>query len=45
MMKGFTQGKSFDLRFVTDFYPWEKHSNGTFVDVSQTSKCMSKHLS
>ncbi|KAF3025036.1 hypothetical protein E8E14_014352 [Neopestalotiopsis sp. 37M] len=33
MMKGFTQGKSFDLKFVTDFYPWEKHSNGTFVDI------------
>lgn len=34
MMRGFTSGPSFDLKFVTDFYPWEDHSGGTFVDVS-----------
>ncbi|KAI4595114.1 hypothetical protein KJ359_007089 [Pestalotiopsis sp. 9143b] len=33
MMKGFTQGKSFDLKFVTDYYPWEQFGNGTLVDV------------
>lgn len=34
MMRGFTEGPAFDLKFITDFYPWEQHSGGTFVDVS-----------
>lgn len=34
MMKAFTQGKPFDLKFVTDYYPWEQLGNGTLVDVS-----------
>ncbi|KAI0145085.1 S-adenosyl-L-methionine-dependent methyltransferase [Xylariaceae sp. FL1272] len=33
MMEGFTKGKAFDLKYVTDYYPWEKHSGGTVVDV------------
>ncbi|KAI1366337.1 S-adenosyl-L-methionine-dependent methyltransferase [Xylaria arbuscula] len=33
VMRGFTSGPEFDLRFATDFYPWEEHSNGTVVDV------------
>ncbi|XXH00700.1 hypothetical protein Hte_007050 [Hypoxylon texense] len=32
-MRALTEGRAFDLRFVTDFYPWEQHSGGTFVDV------------
>lgn len=34
MMKAFTEGTPFDLKYVTDFYPWEQHNSGTFVDVS-----------
>lgn len=34
MMKGFTEGRLFDLKYVTDFYPWAEHSGGTIVDVS-----------
>lgn len=34
MMRGFTSGPSFDLKFVTDFYPWEDHNDGIVVDVS-----------
>ncbi|KAI1345901.1 S-adenosyl-L-methionine-dependent methyltransferase [Xylaria sp. FL0043] len=33
MMRGFTSGKVFDLKYVTDFYPWEQHTGGTVVDV------------
>ncbi|KAJ4385388.1 hypothetical protein N0V93_009815 [Gnomoniopsis smithogilvyi] len=33
MMRSFTSGPAFDLRFVTDFYPWEEFNGGTFVDV------------
>ncbi|ROV99193.1 hypothetical protein VPNG_08247 [Cytospora leucostoma] len=33
MMKSFTEGRPFDLKYVTDFYPWEQHNGGTFVDV------------
>lgn len=33
MMQGFTSGSAFDLRYITDFYPWEQHSGGTVVDV------------
>ncbi|KAI2615091.1 S-adenosyl-L-methionine-dependent methyltransferase [Hypoxylon sp. NC1633] len=42
MMVCLTRGRAFDLRFVTDFYPWEQHSGGTFVDVggSQGSVCV-----
>ncbi|KAI1775119.1 S-adenosyl-L-methionine-dependent methyltransferase [Hypoxylon cercidicola] len=31
--RGFTEGRAFDLRYITDSYPWEQHSGGTFVDV------------
>lgn len=34
MMRGFTSGPAFDLRFVSDFYPWEDYGDSTFVDVS-----------
>lgn len=37
MMRSFTSGPAFDLKFVTDFYPWEEHSGGTFVDVSSSA--------
>lgn len=33
MMRSFTEGPAFDLKYVTDFYPWEQHSGGTVVDV------------
>ncbi|ROV96535.1 hypothetical protein VMCG_07778 [Cytospora schulzeri] len=33
MMKSFTEGAPFDLKYVTDFYPWEQHNGGTMVDV------------
>ncbi|KAI1452634.1 S-adenosyl-L-methionine-dependent methyltransferase [Annulohypoxylon moriforme] len=33
MMRNFTEGRAFDLKYVTDFYPWEQHSGGTIVDV------------
>ncbi|KAI1208033.1 S-adenosyl-L-methionine-dependent methyltransferase [Annulohypoxylon truncatum] len=33
MMRSFTEGRPFDLKYVTDFYPWEEHSRGTVVDV------------
>ncbi|KAH9885690.1 S-adenosyl-L-methionine-dependent methyltransferase [Xylariomycetidae sp. FL2044] len=33
MMKGFSEGRPFDLKYMTDFYPWEEHKNGTVVDV------------
>ncbi|KUI59276.1 6-hydroxytryprostatin B O-methyltransferase [Cytospora mali] len=33
MMKSFTEGRAFDLKYITDFYPWEQHSGGTIVDV------------
>lgn len=34
MMKAFTDGGAFDLKYITDFYPWEQHNGGTVVDVS-----------
>lgn len=34
MMRSFTSGPAFDLRFVTDFYPWDNYSDSTLVDVS-----------
>lgn len=34
MMSGFTKSSSFDLKYVTDFYPWQNHNSGTVVDVS-----------
>lgn len=34
MMRGFTSGPAFDLKFVTDFYPWDDFVDCTFVDVS-----------
>lgn len=33
MMRGFTEGKAYDLKYITDFYPWEQHSGGTVVDI------------
>ncbi|KAK7737387.1 hypothetical protein SLS53_006692 [Cytospora paraplurivora] len=33
MMKSFTEGRPFDLKYVTNFYPWEQHNGGTIVDV------------
>ncbi|KAI0199447.1 S-adenosyl-L-methionine-dependent methyltransferase [Astrocystis sublimbata] len=33
MMRGFTGGSAFDLRFITDFYDWAQHGGGTIVDV------------
>ena len=38
MMRGFTEGKAYDLKYITDFYPWEQHSGGTVVDVSSCTK-------
>ncbi|KAI8944221.1 S-adenosyl-L-methionine-dependent methyltransferase [Xylaria longipes] len=33
MMRGFTGGSAFDIRYITDFYDWAQHSSGTIVDV------------
>ncbi|KAI0388943.1 S-adenosyl-L-methionine-dependent methyltransferase [Xylariaceae sp. FL0594] len=33
MMRGFTGGSAFDLRYITDYYPWEEHNGGIVVDV------------
>ncbi|KAI1424878.1 S-adenosyl-L-methionine-dependent methyltransferase [Xylaria sp. FL1777] len=33
MMEGFTKGKAFDLKYVTDYYPWEQHGSGKIVDI------------
>ncbi|KAI1318604.1 S-adenosyl-L-methionine-dependent methyltransferase [Xylariaceae sp. FL0255] len=33
MLKAFTTGQAFDLKFVSDFYPCSQHDGGTVVDV------------
>ncbi|KAI1123475.1 S-adenosyl-L-methionine-dependent methyltransferase [Nemania abortiva] len=44
MMEGFTKGKAFDLKYVTDYYPWEKHNGGIFVDVGGSQGFVSAAL-
>ncbi|KAJ8131015.1 hypothetical protein O1611_g2611 [Lasiodiplodia mahajangana] len=33
MMRAFTVGNAFDLKYVADSYPWDQHNGGTVVDV------------
>ncbi|KAI1129037.1 S-adenosyl-L-methionine-dependent methyltransferase [Nemania abortiva] len=33
MMRAFTVGDAFDLKYVADFYPWAQHDGGAVVDV------------
>ncbi|KAI1117049.1 S-adenosyl-L-methionine-dependent methyltransferase [Nemania sp. NC0429] len=44
MMRAFTTGSAFDLKYVTDFYPWELHEGGTVVDVGGSRGCVCVEL-
>lgn len=43
-MKAFTTGKTFDLRFLSDNYPWASLGQATVVDVSSARGAFSPHV-
>ncbi|GAW15863.1 hypothetical protein ANO14919_052850 [Xylariales sp. No.14919] len=44
MMRAFTVGDAFDLKYVADFYPWAQHNGGTLVDVGGSQGFVSVDL-